>query len=306
MIVIKILETPDNLISQMETKGIQFNIYSKEASKEFLTNHSYYKKISSYQNNFHTYIDKCGQRKFSDLDFGYLVELSRLDMEFRFLVLKMCLNFEHTLKVIALEKCLENGEDGYQIIEDYFNEFPEEKEKILRHKNNVYCKDLIETNEARIPIWVFFEVVSFGGLRKFCSFIKRKGYFEEWEIDIFVIIAGLRNAAAHSHCLFSQLIRSGNVSPHHKIMRYVAGISGITKTQKKNYLRSNCINDFVTLLYAFEYYVKSDGILNHTKDDIKQLFYKRMLQHKNYFTNCNTVKNSYNFIIKILDNWLKE
>ena len=305
-IVIKHLETPKQLVDEMIEKGIKFELCSESAAINFLTNNSYYKKVSSYQNNFHTMINENGKKVFSDLDFAYLIELSRLDMEFRFLVMRMCLNFEHTLKIVVLNKCLDEGEDGYQIIDEYISEFPDEIENIMLHKNNAYCHDLIEANENRMPIWVFLEVISFGGLRKFCSFLKRKDYFQEWEIDVFSTIASLRNAAAHSHCLFSQLYRSDREKPIYKVRNYVGSIDGIGKMEKKNNLKSICIKDFVTLLYAFEYYVKSEGIISHTKKELDFLFNKRMLDNKEYFQNCITVKNAYSFVKKVVDNWIKE
>mgnify|MGYP002309816052 CR=1 FL=1 len=305
-IIIKHLETPKQLVDEMIEKGIKFELCSESDAINFLTNNSYYKKVSSYQNNFHTTINQQKKKIFSDLDFAYLIELSRLDMEFRFLVMRMCLNFEHTLKIVVLNKCLDKGEDGYKIIEEYISEFPKEMENVKIHKRNVYCHDLIEANETKMPIWVFLEVISFGGLRKLCAFMKRKGYFEDWEIDVFSTIAALRNAAAHSHCLFSQLYRSNRQTPINKVRSYIAKIDGIGKLEKKNNLKSVCVKDFVTLLYAFEYYVRSEGIISHTKQELNFLFNERMLRHKEYFQNCTTVKNAYCFVKKVVDNWIKE
>ena len=303
--MIKVLETAENLIQQMLDKNIKFELFTQDDAKIFLINNSYYKKVTSYQNNFHTYIED-GKKKYSDLDFAYLVELSRLDMEFRFLVMKMCLNFEHALKVLLINKCLENKEDGYEILENYFNNRPDAKDEIIKHANNSYCQELILANQERMPVWVFLEVTSFGGLCHFCKFLSKKGYFNEWEIDLFFNVRNFRNAAAHSHCLFSQLIRTNNNEINYKVRNYVAQIDDITKTEKKNNLKSKCINDFVTLLFAFEYYVKSEGIIGHTKKEIDELFNERMLQKKEYFVNCNSVKNAYNFVKKILDKWCKD
>ncbi len=285
----------------MKEKNIKFVYFSEEKAKEFLTNNSYYKKITSYQNNFHSYIED-GNKKYSDLDFSYLVELSTLDMEFRFLVLKMCLNIEHALKIIIINKCLEAKEDGYSIIEEYFSLHQDAKGEILKHATSSYCKELILEHKNRIPIWVFLEVISFGELCRFCKFLSDRGYFYPWEIDIIFNVRGLRNAAAHNHCLFSRLIRT-DVKPINKVRQYVEENDEITKTQKNMNLKSRCINDFVTLLFAFEYYVKSEGIVRHTREDINQLFFGRMLQRKEYFNNCLTVTNAYGFVKKILDKW---
>ena len=226
-------------------------------------------------------------------------------MEFRFLVLKMCLNIEHTLKIMLINKCLLKNENGYSIVKEYFLKQGDMREEILKRSNNTYCEELINKHKSNMPLWVFLEVISFGELSKFCKFLADKGYFLPWEVEIIFNVRSFRNAAAHNHCLFSQLIRT-DTKPINKVRQYVEGIEKITKTQKNMNLKSKCINDFVTLLFAFEYYVKSEGIINHTREDINHLFFVRMPRKKEYFEKCITVKNAYEFIQKILDNWCKK
>lgn len=147
-------------------------------------------------------------------------------------ILKMCLNIEHALKIIIVNKCLEVNEDGYSIIEEYFLKYEDAKEEILKHASNSYCEELIVEHKNRIPVWVFLEVISFGELCGFCKFMSDKNYFQKWEIDVIFTVRGLRNAAAHNHCLFSRLVRT-DVKPINKVRQYVEQVEEITKTQKK-------------------------------------------------------------------------
>ncbi len=287
----------------MKKKNIKFEIMTEEKAIHFLKHNTYYKKITSYQNNFH-YSIKDGKKIYSNLDFAYLVELSRIDMEFRFIVIQMCLNIEHALKVKAINVCLDKKEDGYVIVEEYFNSQKEDvKEKILKNANNSYCTDLVVQNQNKLPIWVMLEVVSFGDLCHFYQFLSKKGYINSGELDLIFMIRDLRNAAAHNHCLLSQ-IKAGDGKPIAKISQYVASNNNIGKQERKNRLSSRCINDFVTLLYAFEYYIESEGIIKHTKEEVRQLFDERMLKHKEYFSNCLTIKNAYSFVKKVIDMWI--
>lgn len=227
-----------------------------------------------------------------DLDFSYLVELSVLDMEFRFLIIRMCLNIEHASKVYIINKCIDHHEDGYSIVEEYFeNQSNNIKDKILKNANNSYCMDLVVENQNRMPLWVLIEVVSFGDLCHFYKFVSQKGYVKTEEVDLLFHVRNFRNAAAHNHCLFSQL-KSQNERPLPIVSQYVANYDNITKSERRSRLASKCINDFVTLLVSFEYYIKSDGIRKHTKEDIQSLFFERMLYNKEYFKTCNTVKNA--------------
>ena len=55
--------------------------------------------------------------KYICLDFAYLQELSTIDMHFRFIVSKMCLDIEHDLKVKMLKDIESDpSTDGYDIV----------------------------------------------------------------------------------------------------------------------------------------------------------------------------------------------
>ncbi len=298
------LETPENLVLFMKERNIKFEKVSEEEAIIFLQRNTYYKKISSYKNNFNYYISD-NKKLYRDLDFRYLMELSILDMEFRFLVLNMCLNIEHTLKIRIMNKCLEHAQDGYTIVREFFNKETSVKVDILKNAHNSYCTELIRTHQEDIPIWVMLETISFGGLCHFYKFLTSLGYFPKEEADILFVVRDLRNAAAHNHCLFSKLIKENGIRPLRCISQYVASIEGITSNERKARLSSRCIKDFVTLLYAFHFFIDSDGVTKHTHQELKNLFYNRMLKNKEFFSSCLIVKNAYKFTRKVLDNFLR-
>lgn len=298
------LETPENLVQFMKERNIKFEKITEQDAIKFLNHNTYYKKVSSYKNNFDTYI-KNGKKMYRELDFGYLVELSTLDMEFRFLVLEMCLNVEHALKVRIMNKCLQEGENGIDIVSSFLNQNAFVRDNIMRNCYNSYCTDLIMTHQNKFPIWVILEVISFGDLCRFHKFLVASKFFPKKEVPVLSTVRDLRNAAAHNHCLFSKLIQEKGVETPGSVLQFVAKIEDITPTRRKNRLSSRCISDFVTLLYAFDYFVDSEGIRKHTKDELKRLFYERMIKNKQYFSTCITVKNAYNFVKKILDKFLE-
>ena len=63
--------------------------------KKFLRYNNYYFKLKSYAKNY-PINPKNG--KYVNLEFAYLVELSKLDMYLRKIILGMCLDVEHILK----------------------------------------------------------------------------------------------------------------------------------------------------------------------------------------------------------------
>ena len=299
----KKFETVENLISYMKSKNIRFELCSESEACRFLTENSYYKKISCYQDIFQ-YGIKNGHRVYADLDFAYLQELSTLDMEFRVLVMGMCLNLEHALKIYILRECLNSGDDGYSFVDEYFTVNDKARDGFSTLTNNPYCRDLVTKYSTDTPIWVYLEVISFGSLCAFYRWLaKEKGVTDYGDTDIIYDISRFRNAAAHNYCLFNHLRKRDRCKPKPRVLNFVKSIAPPGENTSER-MKSQCAHDFFTLLYAFDKYIESDGIKNHTAGDIKQLFGNRMQSHSEYFKNCETITKIYTFSKKALDNWI--
>lgn len=91
--------TIDEQIEDLKKKGVTFEIMSEEEAKKFLRYNNYYFKLKSYAKNY-PINPKNG--KYVNLEFAYLVELSKLDMYLRKIILGMCLDVEHILKTRML------------------------------------------------------------------------------------------------------------------------------------------------------------------------------------------------------------
>ena len=166
----KTLLSVDELITHMKSKGIKFSIISENEAKEFLNNNNYYFKLAAYR-NLYPKINNPRSKKFGqyqNLEFAYLKELSIIDMRLRYLMIDMCLDIEHAIKVKLVHSVSNNPqEDGYTIVKAYLNK--EDKDfrmlkTIRQHKSGEYCKDLINKYYPFFPIWVLVEVISFGDL----------------------------------------------------------------------------------------------------------------------------------------------
>ena len=143
----KKLLSVDELIVHMKKKGITFNEVSESDAKLFLQKNNYYMKLAAYRSNY----EKCleGKRigQYKKLDFGYLKELSTLDMYLRYIIMDMCLDIEHAIKVKLISDVTNNpSEDGYDIVRKFIAK--DDNLRILKnirsHKSGEYCKDLIE------------------------------------------------------------------------------------------------------------------------------------------------------------------
>ncbi|WP_250663807.1 Abi family protein, partial [Escherichia coli] len=61
----------------------------------------------------------------------------------------------------------DEDEDGYKIIEDFQDEFPDKFHEILEHfRNNKYKQDMFE-KRTQIFAWVFMEIIDYGTLVQF-------------------------------------------------------------------------------------------------------------------------------------------
>ena len=110
----------DQLISHMQSKNITFAVMDVDDVKAYLGKNNNYFKLSSYRKNYSKYTSGERAGQYENLDFAYLIELARIDVQLRKVILGMCLDIEHFLKV-GLIKGIEDdtNQDGYTIVEDF-------------------------------------------------------------------------------------------------------------------------------------------------------------------------------------------
>lgn len=306
------LNDTDELIHHMKNQNIRFDIFSEEDTRIFLNECSYYKKVSCYKKNFLTYRIN-GNKKFADLDFAYLKEISSIDADLRSVILSISLNIEHAVKVMIINKCIDYGFDGYDIVTDFFNKYPQVKANILRYKHNSYCEELITLHENKMPIWVVVETISFGDLCLLYKYMVDNEYFGDKtkaeirdSVPILYSVHNIRNAAAHNHCLLRDLTYSDTVSRvAHMISKYVSTIPDISESQRKKALKTKFYYDFTCLLYSIDFFIKSHKMKQKAKDNLKNFMQITAVRHKNYFTKCIPIRNAYCFFEKILDTYPK-
>lgn len=116
----KSLLTAEQLIDHMKSKGITFNIIPENDAKTFLQKNNYYMKLASYRENYPKYLTGSKIGQYINLDFAYLRELSTIDMHLRYLIIQMCLDLEHALKVSLIAHIESNPkEDGYELVRKF-------------------------------------------------------------------------------------------------------------------------------------------------------------------------------------------
>lgn len=292
----------DELIQHMKTKGVTFNIASETEARHFLQEHNYYFKLAAYRGNYVKH--QCGSNtgKYECLDFAYLEELSKIDMDLRYLILQMCLDIEHQIKVMLMDNIEKNlGENGYKIVREFDRE-GRCRQKILRQSENSYAHELIEKyrDNMDFPIWALCELISFGEL---CKLYRR--YTEIYpqcglpKYSLLNPIRNLRNAAAHSNCLIYKL-KATKGQTINDINNIVSRIHTISRSSRKKYLKIRSIHDFAVLLYWYRNFVKNETLKQQRNQELYKLFYQRMQEHSDYFYRNNYIKHAYIFTLKLV------
>lgn len=300
----KQLLTSQELIDHMKSKGISFDIDTGSNPQDFLEQHNYYMKLAAYRQNYNKYLSGPRTGQYIDLDFAYLQELSTIDMHLRYLILQMCLDIEHFLKVRLLHEIEQNPrEDGYQIIQKFIAQ--DERFKVLKtirsHKSD-YCKELIDKYYPYFPAWVFVELISFGDLAYLCNFYTQEYGTLIGDRILLNSVRDIRNACAHSNCLINNL-KPGKNKPHQTVVDRIKSVSGISESSRDKKLKNKCIYDFICLLYAYDEIVSSPETKSRRYAELKSFFEGRMIKHKDWFLKNNLITSSYEFVKKVIDSF---
>ena len=293
-----------DIVDHLESKGVLFNLVSKDDAITYLQSNTYYMKLGSYRFNYQKYTTGKNEGKYINLEFAYLKELAIIDMYLRYEIMNLCLSIEHYLKVKLLNAVETNpDEDGYRLIQLFIanDKNLSSLKKIQSHKSSAYCKDLIEKYYPYFPIWVFLELISFGELAYLCDFYNDLYDDEICESSLLNSVRDIRNASAHSNCLINHLY-AGDNSPDPNVVREVRSISSFGQAAVSKKMKNKCIYDFTCLLLAYSKVVSSQDVLVRGSRNLQQLFTDRIPKHKDWFIKNNLLTSSYKFAKDILDN----
>lgn len=304
----QLLSTQD-LIMHMKNKGIQFNITNEQSASEYLEHNNYFFKLASYRNNYTKRQRGQFAGQYENLEFAYLKELAIIDMHLRYLILQMCLDIEHHIKLLLIKDIADNPyEDGYTLIHN-FDPSKVIRKNLLKQANSSYASDLIYkyNQSSDYPIYAFCELISFGELINLYKFYSKMYPTRNTlpKSNLLYPIRNLRNASAHSNCLIYKLHGAKHTSVK-DISQVISQIPTISASSRLKYLSIRPIHDFAVLLYWYTSNVKSDGLLRKRKRGLYRLFFQRMREHKEYFSSNQYISNAYRFCAKMVIYFFKD
>lgn len=294
--------TFDEMISHLEWKGVTFERYSKAEAKSFLYKNNYYFKLTSYRKNF-----RYKDGKYQDLDFKHLVDLASIDMQVRYLLLRMCLDLEHLTKtIIVSDLTMDPAEDGYSVVSDFATHIGTTPEKLLEHAKNGNRK-LHDKHLDRLSVWVLLEVSQFGQFTKFLEFYyhrkRRTKRFKDLN-GLMKFVKNLRNAAAHNSCIINSITEKGQIRPNVQVSQFIGLVPEISTSNASGQLSNRRVHDLCALFYLYDNYVKSERMKQARYSELSEIL-ERCSREKGLYDRNEKIKGVYNFF-SILVEFLKQ
>lgn len=306
--------TVEEQIQDMVDKNIQFELCSKDYAKKFLKYNNYYFKLKSYARNYNI---NQQTKKYYNLDFAYLVELSKLDMYIRKIILELSLDVEHYLKVRLINDMSDNSEeDGYNIVR-LFLQYHQNAGNDIQNKADRYsfCSDLAEKhlNEYKEPkelaLWNIVELLSFGNFMELYQ-VYYQMYPSFNYSDYLKSIKFIRNAAAHNNCILSTLRKPNSLkkfSKTKKLANILGKIPEFRELDNRDAMMKNpVIHDFVTLLFVYNDIMKVSATKNVRNRKMEEICHQfcdedgRIRKNKSYFDKNPYIKEAYSFVCSII------
>lgn len=309
-------KTVEEIVDKMKKdKGITFNYMSRLKAIEFLSSTNNYLRTASYRKNYQKYTNGSNKGKYIGLDFAYLVELSVIDMHYRFMVQKMCSDIEHSI-CVQLIKDIEDNEDkdGYDVAKEFLDNHKNEDKKIASMMAALHPSDLISkyftvecsetgyhsiTNYDDCPIWVLFELLSFGSIINLYAEYYQSQTEPYIPIKILNLVRSLRNSAAHNNCLLFNLNSNTTISPQ-EITLFIKELGGFTTSQRQKRLSSRVVLEFVALIYVYDKVVKGK-VKKHRYRELESLIKGRMREKADFFKGNDLIIATYKFIEKVTE-----
>ena len=106
-----------------DEKKVSFKLMGKEDTVALLEERSFFFKLKAFTKDFEKYSCKPGEKgRYINLDFGHLIELSKLDKALRSLVLDLALDIEHYLKVRINAAAMRAGTNPFKVVDTFLEE----------------------------------------------------------------------------------------------------------------------------------------------------------------------------------------
>lgn len=317
MRMVPILTDAELITLMRDRHGVGFRIMNEAEAESYVRREGNWLRITSYMSNFPRYEKGRNKGRFINLEFAHLVELSDIDDTLRKIMLEMSMEIEHFLKVRILDEIKMKGfGDGYRIVNLFIARNSTVLTKIENMITSTSSGDLIReyftisqvrnpntgkmenriVDYALCPVWVFFELITFGDLIRFYEFYQNS-YPSEIRITraTLNLVKSVRNVTAHNISILQNMSdETGGIPAElaEAVSRVIVG-----KGRKKLGKRINL--EFASMLYAYSAIVSSN-LQRQSVMDLCSLFMVRMVRHRDYFLPNPLITSCYEFSCRLI------
>jgi len=335
--VIKKVETKGKLtveeqIEYLKYKGITFDFIDEQSAKRFLSQSSYYYKLTAFRKNF----IKNTENKYEGVDFGTLNDLATIDMHLRYLLIKLSLDIEHALKTLLINLITDSDEDGYSIVEEYnayeYTNFCSkidrkslnDTEKLKQKENYIsvqkkilseykperdYSYDLWSKRKDTPSIWVLIEMMSYGQLASFIKFYVDNHKFGSTQLQYAYhylhFSKHVRDSSAHSRPIILNVIENAQFRQRKFAKAHIKTFlldAGVSKEITFKYLTNLKVHDLCSLLLLHDKYIKGSIARRERKREMRALL-KRTRKRISYYPNNPQLTDVVHIFFKIIRNY---
>lgn len=297
-------------INYLKTKGVGFSLMSENAAREYLARENNYFRVTAYRKNYPKHPAGARKGQYVQLEFAYLVDIAGIDALLGDVILAMALDIERQVGQQIVRLAESHGEDGYEIVDDFVVTMQSDERHIFenelaRNRSNIYCRDLVQKYDQKLPVWALVEVIPFGRLLSLYKFTAERYESQEMMSNFYYLLAckKVRNAAAHGNCILNDIMPAGGKSYRDdEIVRALNNISGMRKGFRTTQMRSVRLQQIVILLYMHQKLVFDRDALWRTTA-LLQLLKNRMCENKAYYASNPRINSALDFLTLVIDNW---
>lgn len=312
--------TAAQLVEQLKSRGVMFELCSEQDAVAYLSDVNNYLRAAAYRKLYFRQVDGDSPGDYVNLDFEDLVELSSIDRCLREAFLSMTIDVEHFAKIRLLRMCEERGEDGYAIVSDYLASIGERQRSRIEsalaarggegRAHDEYSGDLIAHYAAGYPIWVFLEVTEFGVLVDLWRYCAGRWNEQEMRDEHYVLksVKALRNACAHNSLIVNGFSSSAERAGYQASRAVTTSLSehGMTKTKSRRAkLRNLRVAQIAATLYSVREFC--------TRESTRERHAARLVEVRRYAEGCGVLSRAndgivsfFDFVWRLVDIWLSD
>lgn len=306
-------KAPEQLVELLKDKGVKFTIMSDSEAIAYLETKSNYFKLTAYRKNYSKQPQAgINQEQYIDLEFSYLCELASIDRDLRYLLMHMCADLEHAMKVDIIQKVTDNpNEDGYSIVRDFVSSNNGLISRdIDQSAKTPYCRSLYLKYDPEWPIWVFSEILPFGHLIDLRTFYYQKSDSKSANDMYYLLLTAkqLRNAVVHNNCIINDLnpVRfidhTGRGLEARTVISEEVAKMPISKSVRNKRMLNARVIQFVTFLYIYRMIVQSESTRARRYEQMHNFFYKKLPLYASTLGKNELLVSTYNFLKTVVDN----